>query len=208
MSASGTTGSTTNNPQSTVATVNADTKFLRFLLSDLFNDGTHIWWLIGLCCVITLAAVVFSFFGAIIDSDFLFDSHVARKVQHLQEEEEDTTRHSMILMRSKRELNYPYLPIELDSDYANYISKRVAPIDRCGSKLCDEPDYVPLFTPEKYYTNPTTDTNTGSEARTERKTKQPNVKPNAISNAWTTGAVGTTGMQNLARTAGQRNRRR
>lgn len=76
----------------------------------------------------------------------------------------------MILMRSKRELNYPYLPIELDSDYANYISKRVAPIDRCGSKLCDEPDYVPLFTPEKYYTKQRT--------QTQGRKNVPNARPN------------------------------
>lgn len=115
------TGNTS--PESSLDAVNADSKFLRFLLGDLFNDGTHVWWLIGLCCVITLTAVVFSFFGAIVDSDFLFDTHAAKKNQYLAKHENDESRKMLMLTRSRKELNYPYLPVELDTDYTSYIKR-------------------------------------------------------------------------------------
>lgn len=115
------TGNTS--PESSSDSVNADSKFLRFLLGDLFNDGTHVWWLIGLCCVITLTAVVFSFFGAIVDSDFLFDTHAEKKHQYLTKLENMEDRKMILLTRSRKELNYPYLPVELDTDYSSYIQR-------------------------------------------------------------------------------------
>lgn len=120
-------------PESSSDSVNADSKFLRFLLGDLFNDGTHVWWLIGLCCIITLIAVVFSFFGAIVDSDFLFDTHAERKHQYLTKLENEENRKMITLTRSRKELNYPYLPVELDTDYSSYI-QRQSGASICGQK--------------------------------------------------------------------------
>lgn len=103
--------------------VDTDSKFLRFLLSDLFRDGTHVWWLIGLCSVLTLTAIVFSFFGAIIDSDILFDAHTAKQIKHITIQDNEETRKVENLTRSRRELDYPYLPIEFDATYSQYLAK-------------------------------------------------------------------------------------
>lgn len=47
--------------------VDSDEKFRRFLISNLFNNGVHSWWILCLFAVITVVAVVFSFIAAYVD---------------------------------------------------------------------------------------------------------------------------------------------
>lgn len=47
--------------------VDSDEKFRRFLISNLFNNGVHSWWILCLFAIITIVAIVFSFIAAYID---------------------------------------------------------------------------------------------------------------------------------------------
>lgn len=46
-----------------------------------------------------------------------------QKNQYLAKHENDESRKMLMLTRSRKELNYPYLPVELDTDYTSYIKR-------------------------------------------------------------------------------------
>lgn len=58
-------------------TIDSDEKFRRFIYGNLFATGLHVWWLIGLFGLMTIASVAFAFFAATVDADLLRDRTAA-----------------------------------------------------------------------------------------------------------------------------------
>lgn len=56
--------------------VDTDQKFRRFIYGNIFANGLHAWWLIGVCGLLTVIAIAFAFLAAIVDSDLLRNPHV------------------------------------------------------------------------------------------------------------------------------------
>lgn len=51
--------------------VDTDQKFRRFIYANIFANGLHAWWLIGVCGLLAIVAIAFAFLAGIVDSDLL-----------------------------------------------------------------------------------------------------------------------------------------
>lgn len=61
--------------------VDSDEKFRRFLISNLFNNGVHAWWIICLFAVIAMVGIVFSFIAAYVDMNLALSLQKSPKDQ-------------------------------------------------------------------------------------------------------------------------------
>lgn len=101
--------SSTDN-SSTTSSVETDDKFVRFLVGGLGADGVHAWWIVFLFGTIAIIAIIFSFFGAVVDSNF-----VVTPVSN------DDTRSALLYERLKSDLNMNDLELRR---YAEMIKSR------------------------------------------------------------------------------------